>query len=94
MELIHVGRFGLTSLRYVVLASNDVTSWHHKVISAWNGVDSFIWRPLASLNACWKRNKIPAAPAMADTVLIRVPSSWCQRQRDHQIALGGMLSIR
>ena len=38
--------------------------------------------------------KIPAAPAMAGTVLHRVPSSLYQRRREHRLALGGLVSIR
>ena len=37
---------------------------------------------------------IPAAPAIAGTGLRRVPSSLCQRLREHQLALGGTVSSR
>ena len=45
-------------------------------------------------NAWWRQVKIPAAPAMAGTVLRRVPSSLCQRLREHQLAPGETVSSR
>ena len=91
---IHVGGVGLISLRCVGLSANDATVWCHKVSSEWTGVDRFIRRPLAALSVCWRRVDIPAAPAMAGTVLRRVPSSLCQRCREHWLDLGGVVSSR
>ena len=45
-------------------------------------------------NAWWRQVKIPAAPAMAGTVIHRVPSNLCQRLREHRLALGGTVSSR
>ena len=94
MSLNHVEGVGLICLRCVGLAANYATRWCHMVSSSWTGVDRFIWRPLAALSACWRRVNIPAAPAMATTVLRRVPSSLCQCRRENCLALGGLVSIR
>ena len=91
---IHVGGCGLIYLRYVGLVANDANRWCHKVSSAWTGVYRFIRRSLAILSACWRRVNIPVAPDMAGTVLCRVPSSLCQRIREHQLALGEMVLSR
>ena len=81
----------MISLRCVGLVANNSTRWRHKVSSAWTGVDRFIWRPIAVLSICWRQVNIPAAPAMARTVLHRVPSGFCQRRWEHRMALGGMV---
>ena len=91
---IHVGRCGLISLRCVGLVNNDVTRWRHKVSSAWTGGDRFIRRLFAVLSACWRQVNILAFPAMVGTVLLRVPSSLCQRRQEHRLTLGGMVLIR
>ena len=89
--LIHVGGCGLISLRCVGLVANNMTRWRHKVSSAWTGVERFIRRPFAVLSACWRRVNISTNPAMAGTVLLRVPSSLFQRRWKHWLALGGMV---
>ena len=94
VEPIHVGGFGLIALRCVGLDANDATRWRHKVSSAWTSVDRFIRRPLAAMSACQRQVNIPAAPAVAGTVLRRVPSSLCQRRREHHLALGEMVLSR
>ena len=91
---IHVGGCGLISLRCVGLVDNDAIRWRHKVSSAWTGGDRFIWHLFAVLSACWMKVNILATPAMAGTVLRRVPSSLCQRRQEHRLTLGGMVSIR
>ena len=52
-------------------------------------MDRFIWCPFADLSACWGQVNIPVTPAMIGTVLHRVPSSLCQRRREHWLLLGG-----
>ena len=52
MEPIHVGGFGLISLRCVGLDANDATRWRHTISSLWTGVDRFIRIPFAILRAC------------------------------------------
>ena len=85
-----MGGCGLISFRCIGLVANDVTIWRHKVSSAWNGVDRFIWTPFAVLSACWMRVNID----MGGTVLGRVPSSFFQRHREHWLVLGGMVLSR
>ena len=94
VEPIHVGECGLISLRCVGLVANDATRWRHKVSFAWTGVDRFIRRPLGVLSVCWRQVNIFSAPAMAETVLNRVPSNLFQCRRDHRLALGGMVLSR
>ena len=72
---INVGGCGLIYLRCVSMVANYATRWSHKVSSACTGVDRFIRLPFAVLSACWRRVNIPAALAVAGTVLHRVPSS-------------------
>ena len=94
MAPIHVGRCGLISCRCVDLVAKDATRWRHTVSSSWTGVVKFTRSPFAVFKSCWRRVNIPTAPAMAGTVLRRVPSSLCQRRREHQLALGGVVSSR
>ena len=71
------------------MVANDGTRWRHKFSSEWNGVDKFIQIPLAVLSACWRRVNMPAAPAMAGTVLRRFPSSFFKCRWYHRLAMGG-----
>ena len=91
---IHVGGCGLISRRCISLVKNYATRWRHTVSSSWTGVVRFIRCPFAVFKACWSRVNILVAPAMAGTVLRRVPSSLCQRSQEHRLALGGVVSSR
>ena len=91
---IRVGGCGLISLRCVGLVANNVIIWRHKVSFAWTGVDRFIQRPFDVLSACWRQVNIPSDPAMAGTVLRRVPMSLCQHLLEHRLALRGVVLSR
>ena len=91
---IHVGGCGRISRRYVGLVASDATRWRHTVNSSLTGGVILILRPFAFFNACCRRVNIPAAPAIAGTVLLRVPSSLCQRLREHWLKQGGTVSSR
>ena len=64
------------------------------VSSSCTDVVRFIRSPFAVFKVCWRWVTIPVAPAMAGTVIRRVPSTLCQRHREHRLALGGMVSSR
>ena len=86
---IHVGGLGLISLRCVGMVDKDGTRWRHRFSLEWTGADKFIRSPLAVLSTHWRWVNMPAALAMAGTVLRRFPSSFFKCRWYHRLAMGG-----
>ena len=82
----------MISLKGICLLAKKIIQFWHMFISSWTCGVSITRLPATVFNTCWSLMKIPAAPTIAGTALLRIPRRWNHFRFGTLAALGEVLN--